>query len=159
LTSAAREQTPPPPVARKFEASKGRDMAVRKKAKVAKKKAVKRSKTKAKAPAKKTRAVAKKSKKAGPARKTAARKPVKAKKKAPAKKVPVRKKKQIVGEGDYEASRAFLKDQTGFVKENKARIPALGQEARAALEGSEGPALLAAEAEARGHAKNQAEEN
>jgi hypothetical protein len=72
----------------------------------------------------------------------------------PAKKAAPRKKKQIVGEGDYEASRTFLKDQSDFVKENKARIPELGRDARSALEGSEGPALLAAEAEARGHSKN-----
>jgi hypothetical protein len=41
------------------------------------------------------------------------------------------------------------------VKENKDRIPEMGKEARKALEGSEGPAMMAAEAEAKGHSKNQ----
>jgi hypothetical protein len=80
------------------------------------------------------------------ARKAAPRKAVKAKKQAPA-----RKKKQIVGEGDYEASRAFLKDQAGFVSKNKARIPAMGKAAKAALDGPEGASLRQAEAEARRH--------
>jgi hypothetical protein len=53
-----------------------------------------------------------------------------------------------VGEGDYQASRTFLKDQSGFVKANKARIPELGKEAERALEGPEGDALRQAEATA-----------
>jgi hypothetical protein len=61
--------------------------------------------------------------------------------------------KQIIGEGDYAASRAFLKDQAGFVQKNRAKIPALGKAARAALEGAEGPALRAAEAKARNRSK------
>ena len=152
-------------------------MAARKKAK-ASKKAVRRGQKKTKAkksPAKKKiksrKAVARKPAKKA-ARKTAARaasRKTAAKKKAPARGASARagatqkgasaragatKRKQIVGEGDYEASRAFLKDQSDFVKENKDRIPEMGREARNALEGSEGPALLAAEAEARGHSKN-----
>ena len=124
-----------------------------------------RKKTKAKTAAKK-KAVAKTVKKAAkkskpakakaPARKAA--KPVKAGATKNKKKAPAKKKKQIVGEGDYAASRAFLKDQTGFVQKNKAKIPALGKQARAALEGSEGPSLLAAEAEARSHSKTGSEE-
>jgi hypothetical protein len=134
-------------------------MAVRKKKTKASKKAVKRTKAK-KATAKKAPAKARKTKKtkskavrsARPAKKTKASGKTATRK--PAKKAAPRKKKQIVGEGDYEASRTFLKDQSDFVKENKARIPELGRDARSALEGSEGPALLAAEAEARGHSKN-----
>jgi len=71
---------------------------------------------------------------------------------------PKRKAKQIVGEGDYAASRAFLKDQAGFVKKNKAKIPAMAKAAKAALEGSEGPALMAAEAQARSHGKTGSED-
>ena len=128
-------------------------MAARKKKAKASKKAVKQVKAK-KATAKK----AKKSKSKA-TRSTKPAKKAKASKKAPVrkpvkKKAPVRKKKQDVGEGDYEASRSFLKDQSDFVKENKARIPQMGRDARSALEGSEGPALLAAEAEARSHSKN-----
>jgi hypothetical protein len=133
-------------------------MAARKKKKAkASKKAVKRTKAK-KAPAKKTRktkkAKSKAARSARPAKKTA--KPSKkAVARKPVKKAAPRKKKQTVGEGDYEASRTFLKDQSDFVKENKARIPEMGRDARAALEGSEGPALMAAEAEAKSHSKNQ----
>jgi hypothetical protein len=107
--------------------------------------------------AKKTARTTKKAtkKRKAPARKAAAKTTVK---KKAAKKAPARRK-QIVGEGDYAASRAFLKDQTGFVQNNKAKIPGMGRQARAALEGSEGPALLAAEAEARGHSKGEPSEN
>ena len=159
-------------------------MAARKKAK-ASKKAVKRGRGKTKAkksPAKKKtksrkaqarkpakEASRKTTAKAAP-RKTAAKKKVSAQgasaragatTKGAAAKAGATKsnRKQIVGEGDYEASRAFLKDQADFVKENKARIPDMGKEARAALDGSEGPALMAAEAEAKGHSKNQPSEN
>jgi hypothetical protein len=71
-------------------------------------------------------------------------------KKTPAKKAKktVRKKKQVVGEGDYAASRAFLKDQSGFVEKNKASIPTLGRQAEAALDGPEGDSLRSAEATA-----------
>ncbi len=124
-------------------------MAAKKKAKKAAKK---------KAPAKK--AVKKTAKKA-PARKAKKaikKKPVKktvkaAVKKAPAKKKAV-KKKQIVGEGDYAASRAFDKDQANFVKRNKAKIPELGKAAEAALDGPEGDTLRAAEAEAAGRSRD-----
>ena len=86
-----------------------------------------------KAPVKKTKAPAKKAKKVAP-------------KKAIKKAAP--KKKQIVGEGDYAASRKFDKDQAAFVKKNKAKIPELGKEAEAALDGPEGDSLRAAEQEA-----------
>ena len=106
-------------------------------------------KKKAKKAAKKTKA-AKTSKS-----KKAAKKPArKAKKTVPAKKAPAKKakkaaaKKKIIGEGDYQASRAFLKDQSGFVAKNKAKIPAMGKAAEAALEGPQGGALREAEATA-----------
>ena len=127
-------------------------MAAKKKSKkAAKKKAsakkpVKKTAKKSakKTPAKKAKAVSKKK----IAKKKSAKKTVKAVvKKAPAKKKAV-KKKQIVGEGDYAATRAFDKDQANFVKANKAKIPAMGKAAEAALEGPEGDALREAEATA-----------
>ena len=108
-----------------------------------------KKKSKSKKAAKPKKAAAKKSKK--PAKK--AKKSVKAAakrapaKKAKAKKAPAKKKK-IIGEGDYAASRTFLKDQSGFVAKNKAKIPALGKAAEAALDGPEGDALRDAEATA-----------
>ena len=120
-----------------------------------KRKAKKAAKAK-RGPARKAKASAKKTKR--PAKKAAKRPAKKAKaaaKKAPARKASVRKtkpaakkKKQIVGEGDYAASRAFLKDQSGFVEKNKAAIPAMGKEAEKALEGPEGDSLRDAEAAA-----------
>ena len=116
-------------------------MAKAKKSKAKKKAAKKKVKKPAKrAAAKARRAPAKKSKKAKEAVAKAA--PRKAKKAAP------KKKKQIVGEGDYAASRAFDKDQAAFVKKNKAKIPAMGKEAEQALDGPEGNSLRAAEQEA-----------
>ena len=56
------------------------------------------------------------------------------------------KKKQIVGEGDYAATRNFDKDQAGFVEKNKANIPAMGKDAEKALDGPEGDSLRDAEA-------------
>ena len=110
----------------------------------ARKTPAKKSKAKkvAKRPAKKAKKAARKTVKAA-AKKAPARKAVVAKKKAPAK-----KKKQIVGEGDYAASKSFDKDQASFVAKNKANIPAMGQAAEKALEGPEGAALREAEAAA-----------
>ena len=54
----------------------------------------------------------------------------------------------MVGEGDYAASERFRKEETRFVRKNKAKIPALGQAAEQALEGPEGDALRDAEATA-----------
>jgi hypothetical protein len=116
-------------------------MAAKKKKKAKKtKKAVKAKK----APAKKT-----KSKKAS--KKASKKKVVKAAaKKAPAKKTAKKaaKKKQSVGEGDYAASRSFLKDQSSFVEKNRANIPAMGLEAEKALDGPQGAILRDAEATA-----------
>jgi hypothetical protein len=85
--------------------------------------------------------------------KKAAKQPAKKKVKAVARKAPARKaakkpSKKTIGEGDYAASRAFLKDQSGFVGKNKAKIPAMGKEAEKALEGPEGASLREAEATA-----------
>ena len=77
-----------------------------------------------------------------------AKKPAKKTVKAAAKKAPVKKKKQIVGEGDYAASKSFDKDQSSFVEKNKAKIPAMGLAAEKALEGPEGDSLREAEASA-----------
>ncbi|HEX4118530.1 MAG TPA: hypothetical protein VHX99_06990 [Rhizomicrobium sp.] len=115
----------------------------------AKKTPAKKSKAKkaAKRPAKKASKPAKKTVKAA-APKAPAKKAVAAKKKAPA------KKKQIVGEGDYAASKSFDKDQSGFVEKHKANIPAMGHAAEKALEGPEGDALRAAEAAAAGRSRD-----
>jgi len=122
----------------------------------AKKRKAKKAARKAKrAPARKAKTSARKAKR--PTKKAVKRPAKKAKaaaKKAPARKAPARKakptakKKQIVGEGDYAASRTFLKDQSGFVEKNKAAIPAMGKEAENALEGPEGASLREAEATA-----------
>jgi len=119
-----------------------------------------KKKVKAKKPAKAAKAKktpAKKSKPAAKAKKP--KKPVKKTVKAAAKKAPARKtkkaaKKQTVGEGDYAASRRFLKDQSGFVEKNKAKIPAMGKAAEAALDGPEGAALRDAEAAAAGRSRD-----
>jgi hypothetical protein len=99
--------------------------------------AKKAKKAKAKKPsaAAKARASAKRTTKAAKA-------PAKKARKAPA------KKEQPIGEGDYAASRKFLKDQSGFVERNRAKIPAMGQAAEKDLEGPEGDALREAEAAA-----------
>lgn len=95
------------------------------------KKSPKKAKKAKKAPAKKAKKVAKAAAKKAPAKKA---------KKAPA------KKKQTKGEGDYAASKSFLKDQSSFVEKNKASIPAMGQAAEKALDGPEGDSLRDAEA-------------
>jgi hypothetical protein len=131
-------------------------MAAKKKKKA--KKGSKPAKAK-KAPAKKAKAkkVAKPAtKKAKKAKKTTKKSVKAAVKKAPAKKAKkATKKKQTVGEGDYAASRSFLKDQSSFVEKNKAKIPALGLEAEKALEGPEGASLREAEATAGARSRDQ----
>jgi hypothetical protein len=118
-------------------AAKKKKKAVKAKKKAAPAKTAKAKKT-ARRPAKK------------PAKKSS-RKVVKAAtKKALAKKAPKKpaKKKQIMGEGDYAASRRFDKDQSSFVAKNKANIPAMGRQAEKALEGPQGGELRDAEAAA-----------
>ena len=111
-----------------------------KKSKSKKSKAAKSTKRKAR-PAK--RASAKSRRSPAKSRKAAATRPAKKTRKAAP-----RKAKQTVGEGDYAASQAFLKDQGDFVKRNKSKIPAMGKEAEQALDGPEGDNLRAAEQEA-----------
>jgi hypothetical protein len=105
-------------------------------------------KTARKAKAKSSRGKVSKAKK--PSRKPAAR----ATKKAAAAK-PARKKKQVVGEGDYAASRKFLKDQAGFVASHQSEIPGMGKQAERALEGPEGDSLRDAEAAAAGRSRDR----
>ncbi|HXS07531.1 MAG TPA: hypothetical protein VN723_12140 [Rhizomicrobium sp.] len=71
----------------------------------------------------------------------------------PAKKAAPKKKKQVMGEGDYQASRKFLKDEANFVKRHNGEIPQMGREAGAAMDGPQGTELRAAEAEAQSHSK------
>ena len=131
-------------------------MAAKKKAKAKKKAPAKKAKKAAKKPAAKkvkkapAKKAKKKAKKAAPGMLARA---IKAVKKAvtPAK---PKKKKRVVGEGDYVASRKFDTDQAGFVKKNKARIPALGKAAEAALDGPEGDSLRDAEAQAAGRSRD-----
>jgi len=121
-------------------------MAVRKKKKAgaAKKKRAVKPKAAKRTPARKSKKAARKPAKA--AKKTVRKSAKAAVKKAPAKKV--KKAAKPIGEGDYAASRAFLKDQAGFVEKNKANIGAMGKDAEKALEGPEGAALRDAEATA-----------
>jgi hypothetical protein len=101
-------------------------------------------------PAKKRTAVKRRAVK--PARgKKAAKKSTAKRARKPAARKPKPARKEVLGEGNYTASRNFRKGETAFVRRNKNRIPKLGKEAEAALEGPEGKDLLAAEEEARGH--------
>jgi len=103
-----------------------------------------------------------------PARKKAVRtRPAPARKKAAAKKAPTAKTRakpsrrrptsDVPGEGNYTASRRFRRGQTEFVRRNRDKIPSLGEEAEAALEGEEGATLERAEerARARGHSPGE----
>ena len=124
----------------------------------ARKKKAGKAKRKA-SPAKKSKSVARKAakrpaKKAKKPAKKAAPKAVKKSVKAAVKKAPARKAKKNAGEGDYAASRAFDKDQAGFVAKNKAKIPAMGKAAEAALDGPEGASLRDAEAIAAGRSRD-----
>jgi hypothetical protein len=136
-------------------------MAKAKKSKTRKSKAKKSKAKKAKKSTRRTAAASRGKAKKTKAKKSTARKAkkvarskpkAKAAKKAISKAAP-KKKKQIVGEGDYQASRSFLKDEAAFVKRHSAEIPAMGKAAEAALEGPEGASLRAAEEEARSHSK------
>jgi hypothetical protein len=123
-----------------------------------KKKAVKAKK----APAKKAKKAKKAAKKAKASKKAVKRPAKKTKKtvKAAAKKAPARKakkstkKKGAIGEGNYEASRAFDKDQASFVARNKSKIPAMGKAAEAELDGPQGDLLRDAEAAAAGRSRD-----
>ena len=127
-------------------------MAAKKKRKASKKKSPSRAAKAKKAPARKAKKTVKKNTKktASKTKKSSRRAATKPAARKTAKKTAKKaaKKKQIVGEGDYQASRSFLKDQSNFVKKNRSGIPAMGQDAGRALEGPEGDALREAEAEA-----------
>jgi hypothetical protein len=130
------------------------------KAKKTKAKKSKAKKTKAKKSAKRVAAAAprktkkSKAKRAAPKKKAARKAPAKAKAvKKPVKKSAPKKKAQPIGEGDYQASRSFLKDESKFVKRHAAEIPKMGKEAEAALDGPEGAELRAAEEQAKNHSK------
>jgi hypothetical protein len=134
-------------------------MAAKKKSK---KKASRKAKPAKRASGLKTKKAAKKTAKRS-TKKTARRPAKKAKKtvKAAARKAPARKakktakkKKQTVGEGDYAASRAFLKDQSSFVEKNRADIPAMGRQAEKDLDGPQGEELREAEASAAGRSRD-----
>ena len=131
-------------------------MAKAKKSKAKKAKKAKAKPSKAKKSVKRRAAAssrkAKKSKAAKRAapKKAAAKKPAKKSAQAPKKAAP-KKKKQVMGEGDYQASRKFLNDEAKFVKRHKAEIPQMGKAAEASLDGPQGGELRAAEEEAKGH--------
>lgn len=128
---------------------------------MAKKKKKARKATKA-AKTKRPAAKAKKSKKAkravkarkGPKRAAAKKnkRPAVKARKSPAKKA--RKTKDVIGEGNYTASREFRKDEEAFIRANRSRIPQMGKQAEAALDGPEGDELRRAEDEARSHARD-----
>jgi hypothetical protein len=129
------------------------DMAARTKKKKTAKKKAKATKKKA-AP---RRAAARKSakRKAAPARKAAKKT---TRKKSVAKKAVKKSVKRTVkkktsnrefGEGNYKATQRFRKSEETFIARNRKKIPKLGKDAEAALEGPEGKDLRAAEAESR----------
>jgi phage protein D len=115
--------------------------------------------------AKSSRTRSTKSKKASKSRKTskaAAKRTTGRKRTAPARKKASRKttaqrsargrrREDVLGEGNYTASREFRRDQTQFVMRNEDNIPEMGQQAARALDGSEGNELRKAEESARSH--------
>lgn len=128
--------------------------------------AKKKKSRKATKAAKRPAAKAKKGKKAKKAKKAVVRKaskravakkakrPAVKAKKRPAKKARKAKTRDVIGEGNYTAAREFRKDEEAFVRANRSRIPQMGQDAEAALDGPEGGELRRAEDEARAHARD-----
>jgi hypothetical protein len=104
---------------------------------------------KAKSPTRKKSLARKKSERKSQSRKPAARK---------ARTSSRRGRKDVLGEGNYTASREFRKDETAFIRRNRDRIPAMGEEAEAALEGNEGAALRPAEDRARSRSHSPGDE-
>ena len=74
------------------------------------------------------------------AKQPAAKKTAKKAKKRP-------KSKDVIGEGNYTASRNFRKEETSFIRNNRGEIAAKAKEAEAALEGPEGDELRRADEE------------
>jgi hypothetical protein len=125
-------------------------MAKKKKRKAAKPAKGKRPATKAKKGKKAKKA--KKTKKAvvrkAPKRRAAAKKAKRPAAKKAAKKASKRpKSKDVIGEGNYTASRNFRKEETSFIRNNRAEIAAKAKEAEAALAGPEGDELRRADEE------------
>ena len=108
---------------------------------MAKKKKKARKAVKA-AKAKRPAAKAKKSKKA-----KKAKRPVAKKAKRPAAKARKAKTKDVIGEGNYTASRNFRKEETSFIRNNREEIARKAKEAERALEGPEGDELRRADEE------------
>ena len=117
----------------------------RKKAKKATKKSSKKASRKTAATRTSRKASSRKTKKTA---KDSARKKA-APRKAASRKMTRKSTRNVAGEGSYTASRNFRGEQENFVKKNKGRIPGMGKEAEAALEGPEGAVLKQAEDTAR----------
>lgn len=113
-----------------------RPAAKAKKSKKAKK-AVVRKAPKRKAAKKTKRPAAKK------AAAKSAKRPAKKARKAKAKS----RTKDVIGEGNYTASRNFRNEETSFIRNNRAEIAAKAKEAERALEGPEGDELRRADEE------------
>jgi hypothetical protein len=77
---------------------------------------------------------------------------MKAKKAKPAKKAKTRSSK-LEGEGSYTATRNYDRAQQAFVAKNRGKIGKMAKDAEAALEGSEGKSLRAAERKAKAKAR------
>ena len=128
-------------------------MAKAKKSKAKKSKAKKSKVKKSKAKKAVKRAAAASSRKAKKSKPASSPKKAAKKSAKPAKNAAPKKKKQVMGEGDYDASRKFLKDEAKFVKRHKAEIPQMGKAAEVAMDGPQGTELRAAEDDARSHSK------
>ncbi len=67
--------------------------------------------------------------------------------------------RQVFGEGNYTGSREFLRDETEFVRRNRNKTPAMGQEAAAALDREEGGRLADPEQRAPAQSHSPGEEH
>jgi hypothetical protein len=63
------------------------------------------------------------------------------------------KQKEVLGEGNYTASRNFRKKETDYIQHNRATIARKAKEAEAAIDGPEGAELEQAREETAAHAK------
>jgi hypothetical protein len=63
-----------------------------------------------------------------------------------------KKKKEVIGEGNYTAARNFRKAETDFIDNNRATISRKAKEAEAAIDGPEGADLEEARIETAAHA-------
>jgi hypothetical protein len=62
-------------------------------------------------------------------------------------------KSKVEGEGSYEATRRFDKQEEKFVHDNKSKIPGMAKDAEKALDGPEGDELRKAEEIAKSKAR------